>query len=396
MAEIELKPLPPEEALRFFRAKGYRPSFAWQDVWQGEHARAFTVAKAMRLDILQDIRAAVDKALAEGQTLQQFQRELRPILEEKGWWGRKPMTDPKTGRTRDVQLGSPRRLKTIFDVNLRTSYAAGKWAQIERNKARRPYLRYVAVLDQRTRHEHRQWHGTVLPVDDPWWKDHYPPNGWNCRCTVQQLSDRDLDRFGYKVSDKAPPSPTRPWRNARTGEIVRVPQGIDPGFAYNVGAAARFPDPAKYDAAFLGNEAARIAVDSADFHELVTGKLQGKAPVGWIDDAITRAIGSKVRRIDLSSDTIAKQRRVHPELTLDEYRLLPEIIARGLVIQDGASTVVFYKRAGRIYKVAAKRTASGRAAFVTSFRRVEQPEREIRALRRRGRVLREADLDLED
>jgi len=390
MATLELKPLPPEEALRFFRSKGFRPSFAWQDVWQGEHARAFTVAKAMQLDILQDIRAAVDKALAEGQTLQQFQKGLRPVLEETGWWGRKPMEDPKTGRTRDVQLGSPRRLKTIFDVNLRTSYAAGKWAQIERNKARRPYLRYVAVLDQRTRHEHRQWHGTVLPADDPWWKDHYPPNGWNCRCTVQQLSDRDLDRFGYKVSDEAPPSPTRPWRNARTGEVVRVPQGIDPGFAYNVGEAAQFPNPAKYDAAFLGQEAARIAVDSDDFRALVAGKLKGNAPVGWIDDAIARAIGSKVRRVDLPSDTVAKQIRAKAALTLNEYRLLPEIIARGLIIRDGAATVVFFTRGDHTYRAAIKRAKGGEAALVTDVRRVEQPEREIRTLRQRGRVLREA------
>jgi SPP1 gp7 family putative phage head morphogenesis protein len=388
MAGVELKPLPPEEALRYFRAKGFKPSFAWQDVWQHEHAQAFTVAKAMRLDLLQDIRAAVDRALAEGRTLAQFQKELQPLLEEKGWWGRQQMIDPKDGKLKSVQLGSPRRLETIFNVNLRTSYAAGKWAQVERLKQRRPYLRYVAVLDDRTRDEHRQWHGTVLPVDDPWWQSHYPPNGWNCRCTVQQLSDRDLDRFGYEVDDAPPPAPTTAWQNPRTGEVVRVPEGIDPGFGYNVGEAARFPDPAKYDVGYLGHEAARIAVDSTAFADLVSGKLQGKAPIGWLDDAVARAIGSKVRRLDLSSDTIKKQLAAHPELTLDEYRMLPEMIARGLIIQDGPTTAIFFARAGRTYKIAAKRTKSGEAAYATSFRRVEQPDREIRSARARGKVIR--------
>ncbi len=124
-APVQLKPLPPEEALRYLRSKGYRTGFAWQDVWQQEHARAFTVAKAMRLDILGDIREALDKALAEGIPFEQFKISLRPTLEAKGWWGRKEMVDPATGETSDVQLGSPRRLKIIYDTNIRTLRGLG-------------------------------------------------------------------------------------------------------------------------------------------------------------------------------------------------------------------------------------------------------------------------------
>jgi hypothetical protein len=40
---------------------------------------------------------------------------------------------------------------------------------------------------------------------------------------------------GQGGPDKAPPSPTREYTNPRTGEISRVPVGIDPGFAYNPG-----------------------------------------------------------------------------------------------------------------------------------------------------------------
>lgn len=247
MAAVELKPLPPAEAVRFFQSKGYRVGFAWADVWQEEHARAFTVAKALRRDLLEDIRAEVDRALGEGTTLREFRQRLTPVLQEKGWWGRQRMTDPLTGESRIVQLGSPRRLKIIFDTNLRMAAAAGRWERIERVKERRPYLRYSAVLDERTRAEHRAWHGTVLAADDAWWNTHYPPNGWNCRCTVQQLSERDLERFGFAVAGAAPASPTRAWRNPRTGAIARVPEGIDPGFAYNVGKAhlrALVPPPA--------------------------------------------------------------------------------------------------------------------------------------------------------
>lgn len=236
-----LKPLPPEEAIAFFRAKGLAQGYSWMDVWEGEHARAFTVAKAMSREILEDIRAEVDRAIAEGRTLAQFREELTPRLQARGWWGRQEMTDPLTGVAETVQLGSPRRLRTIFEVNVRSAYQAGRWERIERVKAAMPYLRYVAVQDERTRPEHRAWHGTILPVDDPWWDAHYPPCGWNCRCTVTQMNDRTLERRGWRVTDRPAAFPARPFTNRRTGEVTTVPGGIDPGFAYNVGKAGLRP-----------------------------------------------------------------------------------------------------------------------------------------------------------
>ena len=234
MAKPEILTVSPVEAVRHFRSKGYTLGFDWRDVAADTHALAFTVAKAMSVDILSDIREAVDDALANGITFRQFQQRLEPVLRAKGWWGRQEMVDPLTGERRLVQLGSPRRLRIIFDTNLRMATAHGRWERIQRLKDRRPYLRYVAVLDARTRPEHAAWHGTVLPVDHPFWRTHYPPNGWHCRCLVAQLSDYDLERYGYSVSPD-PQSISRPWTNTRTGEVVQVPHGIDPGFGHNVG-----------------------------------------------------------------------------------------------------------------------------------------------------------------
>ena len=225
----------PREALKFFRAKGLKTSFAWQDVWQQEHEAAFTVAKMADVDLLADVRAAVDKAMADGQSLQEFKKLLKPRLVEAGWWGKAAMEDPFSGEMKLVQLGSPRRLETIFITNMQTAYAAGDWAQIQENKADAPYLMYDAIDDNRTRPQHRAWDGTVLPVDDPWWDTHKPPNGWRCRCGTIQLSKSQLEAMGKSVPDKAPPSPTREYTNPRSGEITRVPVGIDPGFAYNPG-----------------------------------------------------------------------------------------------------------------------------------------------------------------
>ncbi|MBP2301300.1 phage head morphogenesis protein [Azospirillum picis] len=240
-----LTPLPPEQAITFLEAKGYRVGFAWQDVWEAEHAVAFTVAKMMEVDLLADVHQSLVTALQDGQSFAEWRKGLEPLLQARGWWGKAIDTDPLTGEEKVVQLGSPRRLKTIFDTNVRMSMAAGQWERIERLAPARPFLRYVAVKDDRTRPEHLAWSGTVLKVGDPWWDTHSPPCGWGCRCTLQQLSAKDLERNGWTEAAAPPPLDPRPWMNSRTGETIEVPAGIDPGFAYHKGKAARTASAAR-------------------------------------------------------------------------------------------------------------------------------------------------------
>ncbi len=237
--DVRYQALPPEEAIAYFKAKGYNlaESWDWRDVWQKEHATMFTVAKTAGFDVLKDIHAAVDDTIGQGLTLKQFQARLTPILQAKGWWGRQELPDPLTGEVKAVQLGSPRRLQIIYDTNMRMAQAAGEWARIQRTKATSPFLRYTAILDGRTRPLHRAWEGTILPVDHPWWATHYPPNGWRCRCSTIQLSQHDLNAMGWEVSPD-PVDEQTVYTNERTGEVTTVPMGIDPGFGYNPGQAA--------------------------------------------------------------------------------------------------------------------------------------------------------------
>jgi SPP1 gp7 family putative phage head morphogenesis protein len=385
---LEFKNLPPKEAIAAFERKGYTFGFDWQDVWQHEHATAFTVAKVSRLDILQDIRGAMDLAIKNGMTPQEFKKQLTPILQAKGWWGRKDQVDPSTGEVRNVQLGSGRRLQTIFDVNMRASYGAGKWERIQRTKSKRPNLRYFSVRDGRTRPQHRAWHGIVLPVDHEFWKSHYPPNGWRCRCTVQQLSDRDLERYGYELSPN-PAIQTRKWVNKNTGEIHDVPVGIDPGFAYNVGEAAmRVPiDPAKYTLPAIGHESARQSVLQPDFEKFLKGQTDGTFPVGYVDDTLAKSIGATVRRVDLSRDTVLKQLDKHAELTVDDYRVLPDVMAFGRVVKDGNSTLAMHHRNGRLYYAVIKATKTGKAMFLSSFRLAK--EADVARVTKRGELIRD-------
>ena len=235
LPSVSLTPLPPKDALAYFRAKGLSPSFAWQDVWQEEHARAFTVAKAMNCDILEDIRNAMDKALAEGQTLETFKKNLKPVLQAKGWWGRKTLTDPLTGKGVRAQLGSDRRLKTIFQTNMRVSYAVGNWQRAWATRDTFPYLQYQHNSDRFPRPQHVAWSGTCLPIDDVWWDTHYPPCAWGCNCSVNSLSKRMMADRGVTVTTRPKQFPKRTYVNPRTGEVSQIEEGIDAGWNYNVG-----------------------------------------------------------------------------------------------------------------------------------------------------------------
>jgi len=152
----------------------------------------------MRLDILNDIRDMVQKSLDDGITFQQFKKELEPRLRAKGWWGKKLVGDGEGGKV--VQLGSTRRLATIYQTNLQTAYMTGRYKAFMENIENRPYFQYVAILDAKTRPAHRMLNGKVFRYDDPFWKTFWPPNGWNCRCDVRALSADDIKNKNLEVS----------------------------------------------------------------------------------------------------------------------------------------------------------------------------------------------------
>ena len=183
--------LSPALAIKYFKNKNNKFSCDWYELWQDAHKKSFTVAKVMREHILNDIKFALEDALSEGKTFKDFQKELKPILQKKGWWGEQIVVDKK-GNAEVIQLGSVYRLKTIYSVNMQTAYHTGRYKTQMENVDNRPYWEYVAVMDASTRPEHAMLNGLIFRYDDPFWKSFYPPNGWRCRCRVNALSDYNM------------------------------------------------------------------------------------------------------------------------------------------------------------------------------------------------------------
>ena len=126
----------------------------------------------------------------------------------------------------------------IYQTNMATSHAAGRWAQINDPAlaAFRPYIKYHhADGVAHPRPLHLAWHGLVLPKDHPFWQTHAPPNGWGCHCWLTAAGERDYQ--AAKAAGKTAPPPGWDAIDARTG----APAGIDKGWAYAPGAAKDAP-----------------------------------------------------------------------------------------------------------------------------------------------------------
>ena len=244
----------PRQALEYIRNKKLRPAFSYKDVWNEEHATAFTVAKAMQLDVLSDIKGAVEKAIENGTTFEQFKKELKPTLMQKGWWGKKKMTDPLTGETIAAQLGSDRRLKTIYSTNLRSAYQKGQYDRTMESDLH-PYLMYRIGPSLRHREQHVRWNNLIRPKDDPIWNYIFPPNGYGCKCYTVAVTEARKQKYEcdgvpaydpgarktvrVPVQTEAPKMTYKVYENVRKGIIERIPAGITPGFNWNQGKSDR-------------------------------------------------------------------------------------------------------------------------------------------------------------
>lgn len=213
------------EQVAFFRAKLGRlmPTATWADLWKAQHDKAFAVAGAATQDLLADLAAAVDKAIAEGEPIQQFRNRFGEIVERRGWHG-------WTGET--TAAGRAWRTRVIYETNLLTSYSAGRLTQLKAGDYPLWMYRHADGVAN-PRPQHLAWDGVVLPADHKFWTQHYPPNGWGCKCRVVGVrSDKQARRLGGDP-DKALP---RGWNaiDPKTGE----PVGIDKGWGYQPGATA--------------------------------------------------------------------------------------------------------------------------------------------------------------
>lgn len=91
-------------------------------------------------------------------------------------------------------------LETEYHTARNAAEHARKWQEYQEDAALFPNLKYMTVADDRVRDEHQVLHGVIKPIDDDFWNNYYPPNGWNCRCyTVQTAEKADQGKYEDKT-----------------------------------------------------------------------------------------------------------------------------------------------------------------------------------------------------
>lgn len=112
-------------------------------------------------------------------------------------------------------------------------------------------------------------------------------------------------------------------------------------------------------------------------------------PVAVLDDVSRELLGATTRVVRVSDETMLKQliHRDGQDLGLADYAMLQETIEQAqLIVRDSESTLVFIRRGDRLYHAAIKKTRSGKALFLTSFRLAS--DKTAAQAAKRGEVLR--------
>lgn len=74
-------------------------------------------------------------------------------------------------------------LESEYLFAIGSAQQANQWAQLDSNFD----LQYRTANDERVRTTHQVLHNITLPIEDSFWLQFYPPNGWRCRCVAKQV-----------------------------------------------------------------------------------------------------------------------------------------------------------------------------------------------------------------
>lgn len=365
LATVFRKPFDEQIAAFRLRLGDLIPTQGWKDVQGAAHDRGFMVAGAAKADLLADLAAAIDKAISQGTGLEAFRRDFRGIVESHGWHG-------WTGE--GSKGGEAWRTRVIYQTNMRTSYAAGRFAQLTAGNFAFWVYKHGGSLEPRL--HHLAWDGVALAPDHPFWATHYPPNGWGCSCYAGGArTEAGVRRLGGDPGKALPSGWQSP--DKKTG----TPTGIDKGWNYAPGASVA--ETISMLAAKLEALPAQPSIDliqtwlrSEQFGRWFS-KPEGNFPLVRIPETDAALIGSKPQVAMLSSETAAKQGREHPELLILDYaqaqRTVNEATHR---IQDSPTSLLYVleEPGANGYVLVVKATMTGLGLFVQSFRRISGDE----------------------
>jgi len=213
---LELKALPPREAIRFWADKVPMPAQEFYALAAEQRVNAFAVSGIAQMDQLMTVYDSLGRAMQEGASFQAWKKSLPDLWKSKGWVG-----------------PNAYRISNIFHTNIQTAYNVGRYRQMMAVAQERPIWTYLGVNDRRQSPLCRRLNGLSYPYDHPFWQTYYPPNHFRCRSSVSSRGAAQAERAGVQVQ-------------------TEIPGDVEPekGFGVNPGQGHYQPDLSKYPATF--------------------------------------------------------------------------------------------------------------------------------------------------
>ena len=186
--QLKIETFPNEAAVAYIKGKAVADPKNFGNLPNQLKQRAFTVAGIEQLDAVKRIRDAVAK-LPAGASWDEAKKEIAEVI--------------STYTGVDKKAAKARAEHTLRMQGFQ-AYAVARHQEQMSTIDVLPYWKYVTVGDNRVRAGHAALDGKVLRADDDWWKTHYPPWDWGCRCIVESLSERQAKREGISEHNDMP------------------------------------------------------------------------------------------------------------------------------------------------------------------------------------------------
>ena len=168
-----------------------------RDVDPRIRAQAFFSARVAEAHILDRLREITDGYSRGDFGIGEARNKLKDFLRGEGY-------DPHQAGLRN--LASTARLNLILKQNAAMAHSAAEWQRMHDPDAMKifPYVRYHARNDRRTRSDHAHLDGQIFHKDDPFLKTHTPPWEFNCRCWLEEISEREAGKTPDLIQEPTP------------------------------------------------------------------------------------------------------------------------------------------------------------------------------------------------
>jgi SPP1 gp7 family putative phage head morphogenesis protein len=354
---------------------------AWTLLNQLAQRKAFTFADAYSDSVAEAGRKVIEQVLRGDVSVDEFREKFNEALDAFGI------------------SETPFQARTILETTLARNYADGKEREYANPEfaARNPYAAHVTAHDNRVRPNHFALDvrriKTVFRLDDPGWQVWRCPLGFRCRCTKIAYGEEEVQANGWKVGElsdwigstqtvtipggktqtvavlpdagfelmaKNPPlSPPRRGMHISTARMLAMAAAVTFILAMPSVTLAGAWDPLRHPRDEHGRF---ISAAIGEVYEGATADRQSRDRVRW---DVTAEQAARIRqetgldvagyKHQIESDAVRHILREHPDMTKEDFSLIPEIVSAPdritrTATKQGLDAITYEKNIGGVLR----------------------------------------------